>query len=233
MTRPSQKIDEKLIQTGLEMLRHSGLSRLNLRQLSAKAGVNLGMFHYHFKTKDKFIRAVLGDAYEKFLKNFSLRIEGERKPLGKLRQALFTLGQFSRDNRHLLLSLLQDVLNQDLAVQEFVKMNFTRHVPIFLDLVRQCRKEKLIRSMPFFRILAFMMPAVLGPSLAVGVFEHSGATKFFDLEGKALSFLILSDETIRERIELALASLLTEKGKNQPATDGQNKKSEAGKGGFS
>jgi AcrR family transcriptional regulator len=51
--------DQRLVDTALEMAKHSGLSNLKLRDVAQKAGVNLGMFHYHFKTKDQFTRAVL------------------------------------------------------------------------------------------------------------------------------------------------------------------------------
>src|SRR5581483_5845523 len=100
----------RLIEAGREMLRESGLGRVNLRQVAARAKVNLGMFHYHFKTKDQFIRAVLQDCYEKFFRNFNLKIEEEQAPLEKLRKALFAMGQFTRDNRGLFLSMLQDAL---------------------------------------------------------------------------------------------------------------------------
>ena len=75
MSRPSHNADQRLIEAAQKMLIKTGLNRMNIRQVAAEAGVNLGMFHYHFKTKDLFIRAVLQDVYEKFFKNFSLKIE--------------------------------------------------------------------------------------------------------------------------------------------------------------
>ncbi|MBC7946203.1 MAG: TetR/AcrR family transcriptional regulator, partial [Burkholderiales bacterium] len=50
MPRPSQNTDRRLIKAARKLLPETGCSGLNLRQVAVKAGVNLGMFHYHFKT---------------------------------------------------------------------------------------------------------------------------------------------------------------------------------------
>ena len=59
MSRPSQNADQHLIEAAQKMLKHTSLSQMNIRQVAAEAGVNLGMFHYHFKTKDQFAKAVM------------------------------------------------------------------------------------------------------------------------------------------------------------------------------
>src|SRR5665811_1456045 len=110
VSRPSQNTDQRLIEAAREMLGTSALSRMNLREVAKKAGVNLGMFHYHFKTKDQFTRAVLQDTYDKFFREFSLESSRDGEPLQNLRGALFTLGKFMLDNRRMLLGILHDVL---------------------------------------------------------------------------------------------------------------------------
>ena len=64
MARPSQGIDQALLRSGRELFATSGCDGLSLRALAEHAGVNLGMFHYHFKTKDNFLRALLQQLYE-------------------------------------------------------------------------------------------------------------------------------------------------------------------------
>jgi AcrR family transcriptional regulator len=207
MSRPSQNTDEKLIKTGLEMLEQSGLSRMNLRQVAAKAGVNLGMIHYHFKTKDQFIHAVLQDIYEKFFANFSLKVEEGKTPLEKLRQAVFTLGQFSRDNRRLLLSLIQDALDHNKEVRAFVQKNFTRHGLIILDLISQCQRNGSLVKMDKAQMLVFLLPSVLAASLMVGMLEHVQATLLMKAFVKGFGAPLLSDKAIQRRVDWALKSL--------------------------
>ena len=65
MPRPSQRIDDALLASGRELYPRLGSSGLSLRALTEHAGANLGMFHYHFKTKDNFLRTLLQQLYER------------------------------------------------------------------------------------------------------------------------------------------------------------------------
>jgi len=189
------------------MLRKSGLSRMNLREVAAKAGVNLGMFHYHFKTKDKFIRAVLQDSYEKFFRDFSLKVEEGKSPLEKLRQALFALARFARDNRQLFVSLLQDALNGNNLAREFARDNFRRHGGIVLDLIRQCQKDRSVDKMNHIRAMVFLMTAINAANLVVTLVEQAVTSRLMKIPLKGLDLLVLSDEAIRQRVDMALRGI--------------------------
>jgi AcrR family transcriptional regulator len=207
MSRPSHNADQRLIEAAQKMLIKTGLNRMNIRRVAAEAGVNLGMFHYHFKTKDLFIRAVLQDVYEKFFKNFSLKIEEADNPLEKLRQAILVVGIFVRDNRKLALGLIQDVLDGNTEVLSFVRKNGMRHVKILWDLVGQCQKEGLIEKMPRPQVFAFMMPAVAAPALAVGGVENVASSLFAKGVLKGVGVLVLSDQALQKRVDMALKGL--------------------------
>jgi AcrR family transcriptional regulator len=204
--------DQRLIEAAQKILKKSSLSRMNIRQVATKAGVNLGMFHYHFKTKDMFIRAVMQDVYEKFFKNFSLRIEEADTPLEKLRQALLTLGMFVRDHRKLVLSIIEDVLDGNKEVLLFVRKNGERHARILWDLVGQCQKEGLIEKMPRPQVFAFMMPAVVGSAVLMGGVENVASSLFERGVLKGAEVLILSDSALRKRVDMALEALASRKG---------------------
>jgi AcrR family transcriptional regulator len=212
MARPSQNTDQRLIGAAREMLGTSGLSRMNLREVAKKAGVNLGMFHYHFKTKDQFTRAVLQDTYEKFFRKFSLESSKDGGALQNLRGALFTLGKFMLDNRRMLLGILHDVLNKDRMVLDFVKTNGPRHGKVILGLVRQCQKEGSFRKISLPTLMPLLMGSVALPVLVLSMLEH--------LEIKSIRFIPLalikrelaSDKAIAARVDLALESLASKKG---------------------
>jgi AcrR family transcriptional regulator len=207
MTRPSQNADQRLIEAAQKMMKKTGLSQMNIRQVAAEAGVNLGMFHYHFKTKDQFARAVMQDLYEKFFKNFSLKIEEADSALEKLRQALLALGFFARDHRKLALSLIRDLMDGNKEVLSFVRQNGIRHAKILWALVGQCQKEGLIEKMPRPQVFAFMMPAIMGPTLIVGGAESTAQTLFEKGFLKGADLLVLSDNALRKRIDMALKGL--------------------------
>ncbi|HET9869587.1 MAG TPA: TetR/AcrR family transcriptional regulator [bacterium] len=207
MARPSKNTDQRLIQAAQELLRDSSFSRLGLRQVAARAGVNPGMFHYHFKTKDQFLRAVLQDGYEKFFKDFSLRVEGEEKPLDKLRQALFALARFARDNRRFGLTLLREVLDGNREVRDFLWKNVPRHGKVMVQLIRRCQKEGSLARMPLPQAAAFLMPAVAAAAFGVAGLESQAPSLLARGLFKGLGALVLSDAAIRKRVDMALHGL--------------------------
>jgi AcrR family transcriptional regulator len=204
--------DQRLVDTALEMAKHSSLSGLKLRDVAKKAGVNLGMFHYHFKTKDQFTRAVLQDTYEKFFSKFSLETSGDGPALERLRAALLTLGRFVGKNRMLLLGLLHDVLNKNQVVLNFVKANGPRHGLVILGLVRECQKEGSLKRMHLPAIMPLLMGACLFPVMAVAMMEHLDVKKIRFVPFTAVKLLIVSDKALETRVDLVLESLAPQKG---------------------
>jgi AcrR family transcriptional regulator len=212
MPRPSGNTDQRLIQTARELLNQSGLSQMNLRQVAKKAGVNLGMFHYHFKTKDQFTRAVLQDTYEKFFREFSLECAKGGRPLERLRASLGILARFVRDNRRMLLGILHDVLNKDRVVLDFVKTNVPRHGLVILKLVRECQKDGSLRKMSLPSLMPFLMGACLFPLVMVAMLEHLEIKRLRFIPFAAVKLAAASDRAITDRIDLALDSLAPRKG---------------------
>ena len=199
--------DQRLVDTALEMVKHTSLSSLKLRDVAKKAGVNLGMFHYHFKTKDQFTRAVLQDTYEKFFSKFSLETSGDGLAIERLRAALLTLGRFVGKNRMLLLGLLHDVLNKNQVVLNFVKTNGPRHGLVILGLVRECQKEGSLKKMHLPAIMPLLMGACLFPLMAVAMMEHLQIKKVRFVPFAAVKLLIVSDKALEARVDLVLESL--------------------------
>ena len=55
MARKSNNLDKKMIEAGIKLLKRHGAANLSVRDVANEAGANLGMFAYHFGTKEKFI----------------------------------------------------------------------------------------------------------------------------------------------------------------------------------
>jgi AcrR family transcriptional regulator len=207
MTRKPSQTNERLLQAGLELLDEKGFEGLKVRQVAERAGVNLGMFHYHFKTKDEFTRRVLKHMYEKFFQDFSLETVGEGDPLDRLRRALLTLGQFIRENRTLLLGLLQDALHDNEVVVGFVTDNFPRHIVVLAELVKQCQTKGLMDKKPFHLVIPHFMGVLAAPSIMVGVLEKTKTKVLFGIAFALFKNQILSDEMLTQRIDIVLRGL--------------------------
>ena len=199
MVRPSQNIDQLLLDAGLELLPSTGCAGLSVRRLTQHAGVNLGMFHYHFKTKDNFIRAVLQRTYEEMFSALSLGVNPTHAPLENLRNALGVLGQFASKNRHLLVRILADAMSGEALAADFLKANLPRHIGVLAALIQEAQWEGNLVRAPVPQLVAFMAGAVAAPVLIGAAAGASVA----DMLGQQ----VLSPEAIAQRIDFALRGL--------------------------
>jgi AcrR family transcriptional regulator len=205
MTRPSRNTDQTLIAAARELLPETGCRGFSIRQLTDRAGVNLGMFHYHFKTREQFLSQVLHEVYQEMFATLTFQAHADRPPVENLRAALNVLGRFARDHRLLLRRLLADVLSGDVIAQEF----FHRHVPLHLGVMAQLidagQKSGVLQNMPLPQAISFLAGAVAFPSIMVTLAtdQHIVPTAFLD----RLDQDVLSDAAIAQRADMAIRGL--------------------------
>ncbi|MCK5218551.1 TetR/AcrR family transcriptional regulator [bacterium] len=207
MSRPSQATDRKLIKAALDLVPKTGFSGLKLRQVAARAGVNLGMFHYHFKTKQEFLRQVMQEFYETFYLHFTLETSSETNPRNQLRKAIITLGRFVRDNRKLMLALGRDLMNNYQPLVRFMEENFHRHLSIIINLIKQCQKQEAMAKLPMPVLITFMLAGLVGPNIAAALLEGIRTKPSFEIMKKAIVPMIISDKAMGQRVDLALKAL--------------------------
>src|SRR5687767_2176599 len=107
MPRPSRNIELALLQSGRELYAQRG-SSLSVRALTDHAGVNLGMFHYHFKSKDAFLRQLLAGIYDETFAQLKGQVAQSGPPLHRLREALTVLARFVRGQTAILGRVIAD-----------------------------------------------------------------------------------------------------------------------------
>jgi AcrR family transcriptional regulator len=204
MPRPSQNTDQRLIQAARRLLPETGCSGLNLRQVAARAKVNLGMFHYHFKTKDEFVRRVLQEFYEEFFRDFELEAAQHATPLENLRAALFTFATFARDNRRLIFALLRDAMNGEKIVYDFLRANLNRHIAILLRLIRECQEKGELPAIPAPNVLVTLIASMNMPSIIGEGVRRSPASKGREAVLPILEAYVMSDSALAARLEFLL-----------------------------
>jgi len=210
MSRPSQQIDERLIAAGMVLLPQTGCAGLSVRKLAEHAGVNLGMFHYHFKNKDNFIRAVLQRLYEAMFADLQLHIDTHADALGGLRAAFSVLGGFARTHRTLLFMLVSEAMRGEPLPLHFLRDNLPRHLALILRLVQQGQADGSIVPVPAPQLLPFLAGGIVGPLLAGGAVERHAALPP-QLAGLA-QVALLSEPALAQRIELALRAIAVHPG---------------------
>lgn len=203
MTRPSRNVDRLLLRAGRELYPETGATGLSIRKVALRAGVNPGMFHYHFGAKDSFVRRLLQELYDEMFANLELAASA-RSPRDALRAALNVLGRFARDNAKLLRRLIADALSGDALAREFLRENMPRHVGVLLGLVRSGQRAGVLRAMAPPHALAFLAGSVAAPILIAGMLaEHDLVPRL----AAGLPALITTDAAIAERVDCALAGL--------------------------
>ncbi|MCC6278540.1 MAG: TetR/AcrR family transcriptional regulator [Oligoflexia bacterium] len=193
MARKSSDLDKKMVAAGIELIQEGGIARLSTREIADRAGANLGMFNYHFGTKEKFILKILNDFYQKFLDDL-MGLNGEDP---ELEAVLHQIAAFSRDNRKLLTPILSDVLVGDKVVIRFLKKNFSKHFLVLeLALQKHLKLKNLLASNPHHAI-RFLIGAVGVPNILLEISE----------KGSRYKYSPESDEELVSRVKAAIIGL--------------------------
>ncbi|RJF97178.1 TetR/AcrR family transcriptional regulator [Noviherbaspirillum saxi] len=205
MARPSQNIDQRLLASGLALLPLTGCRGLSARKLTDHAGVHLGMFHYHFHSKENFIRILLEQVYEGMFSELEIRTRAGESAAHNLRNAVHVIAGFGRTHRQLLLRIGADALAGEAVAAQFLQTNLPRHLDVVARLISEAQRDGDVIAAPLPQVIGFIAGAVMGPVLlGTAVLEQA-------LLGPALGELIdnevLSVAAVEQRIDLALRGL--------------------------
>ena len=205
MPRPSRNVDVQLLAAGRDLYPETGAAALSVRKVAERAGVNLGMFHYHFGSKEAFVRALLQSLYEAMFADLQVATSAASDSVSGLRAALKVIARFARDNRVLLRRLLVDAAAGEAPAVEFLRANFPRHFAVIVGLIGAAQRERRLKPVPIAQAVTFVAGAVAAPILLGSAIVESGlaprqlAERFADE--------VLSDYALDERIDLALSAL--------------------------
>jgi AcrR family transcriptional regulator len=203
--RPSRNLDQALLAAGRRLFPQRGCAGLAVREVADAAGVNLGMFHYHFKSREAFLRALMQQAYEEMFATLTLEVAREADPVVNLRNALRVLGRFMRDNRPFLARVFTDAVSGEKCAREFLRENMPRHLGVLGKLVAEGQKEGRLVAIPFPQVIGLCGGALAMPILLGGALLDSGA-----LAGPLAGVVeasFLTDAGIDQRIDLALKAV--------------------------
>jgi AcrR family transcriptional regulator len=206
--RPSRNLDLALLAAGRELLPHRGCTGLSVREVAEAAGVNLGMFHYHFKSRDAFMRALLQSMYEDMYSQLSFEANDKLEPMEALRGAMRFMGRFVRANRPVLARILGDAVCGDPIAIEFMRNNFPRHLGLILGLIQAAQAKGLIKPMPPLQAMGICAGGIAMPILVGGSIVASG--ELGAAGSKMLEEALLSNAALDQRIDLLIAAIAQE-----------------------
>lgn len=205
MARPSRQQDQALLASGAALYPELGCAGLSVRAVAAHAGVTAGMFHYHFESKEDFLRQVLQGFYEELFSQMSTPAQRPGPPLERLHSALGAIARFVREHAPLLRRVLSDAQAGHAVVTEFIQRNLPRHVELVLGLLAEAEERGELAPRPPLLRASFLFGAVMAPVLAASAMRDTGLLPAF--AQPLVQPQVLSDAAIDERIGLALRAL--------------------------
>ncbi len=205
MPRPSRNLDQALLAAGRELFPQRGCAGLAVREVADAAGVNLGMFHYHFKSREAFLRALMQQAYEEMFASLTLEVAREADPVANLRNAFRVLGRFGRDNRPFLARVFIDALSGEQCARDFLRANMPRHVGVLASLIAEGQVAGRLAAIPVPQVIGLCGGSLMMPILLGGALLESGALRA--PMAQAVEAAFLTDAGIDQRIDLALGAI--------------------------
>lgn len=204
MARTPGNAEKLLIDAGMKIVSRQGCSGLRIRDVADRAGVNLGMFHYHFRSKKRFTRRLLQEMYEDFFSQLTVASREGKDSITQLRNSLRTMARFIRDHRDFYAVLMKDILNADPEVLLFIRQNVPRHAAVVGNLLERCQKEGELVKLPFPQAMSFIMSGLNFPNIVAGMIEGMGLG---DLPLMAKANQIMSDRAIEQRLDMILKGM--------------------------
>ncbi|HEX8739388.1 MAG TPA: TetR/AcrR family transcriptional regulator [Casimicrobiaceae bacterium] len=204
MSRPSRNIDALLLAAGRELFPQLGAAGLSVRRVAAHAGVNPGMFHYHFGSKDVFVARLLQQIYDSMFASLELAAASGPTPAA-LHAALCVLGRFARDHAKLLRRLFIDALSGEPHAGAFLRANVPRHLGVLARLIEAGQREGALRRMPVAQALALLGGGVAAPLVVASALAEAGLAG--RASARAFAGAVATDAAIAERAACALAGL--------------------------
>lgn len=220
--RPSRNLDQALLAAGRTLFPRRGCAGLSVREVADSAGVNLGMFHYHFKSREAYLRALMQQAYEEMFSTLTLEVARDSDPAANLRAALRVLGRFMRDNRPFLARVFTDALSGEQCARQFLRDNMPRHLGVLHGIVVEGQKRGSFIGIPFPQVIGLCGGGMVMPILLGGALLESGT-----LSGPMAHVIeqcFLTNPGIDQRIDLALKALAPPPKAASPRTTRTTKK---------
>ena len=207
MPRPSRNLDQALLAAGRNLFPERGCGGMSVREVADAAGVNLGMFHYHFKSREAFLRALMQQTYEEMFAKLSVEVARDAGTVENLRAALRAIARFVRDHRPFLGRVLADALSGEKCARDFLGDNLPRHLGILAALIEAGQKDGSFAPIPVPQLLGTCAGALAMPILFGGALIDSGALAA--PMAKMIESTLLADAALDQRIELVLAAIAT------------------------
>lgn len=166
MSRPSANLDKKLIQAGKKIISKEGSQGLTIPKICQTANVNLGMFNYHFKTRDNYISILYENIRCDMLNFLKLEEVSEENALNQLKHAMLRLCEYTKKHQKFMRFLIIDGLITYKEIKKYIDRGIVRRYSLVPNLISKAQEDNLLKDdIPTMEIYSSLMLGVLGPEI--------------------------------------------------------------------
>lgn len=205
MARPSQNIDQALLASGRALYPLHGCAGLSVRQICEHARVNVGMFHYHFQSKNNYLSVLLQGLYDEVFVQLEAQAAQAGTAIERLREALCLLARLMRNHGSWIGRVWADAgLGEDVP-RLFLKRNAPRHMGLLLVLLQDAAQAGDLAQSPPMQRFGFLMGSVLAPMVLL---PAAIQLQFLPVDMASTADTdVFSDAAIADRVNRGLAAL--------------------------
>jgi AcrR family transcriptional regulator len=161
MTRPSKNIDKKLIEKGKEYLAKKGIQGINIRAICSKSHINLGMFVYCFKSKEKYVKILFNSLIEDYEKRISSQLENLSDAMERLKVVVFETLKFFRDKKETFENIIKEMRFSNKNVSKAHKIKQKQWLDFLITLIEDCKRDGYIKKdMDNFIAISFIIGSI-------------------------------------------------------------------------
>ncbi|MDR2901950.1 MAG: TetR/AcrR family transcriptional regulator [Lactobacillales bacterium] len=166
MSRPSRNADKKMIQAGLKIMAKKGREGLTVREICRQANVNLGMFPYHFQTKDNFLNLLYTEIQNDMEKYIDFESVINEPTMVQLKYVFTKIGEFTLKNQKLAKIVLLDRLSNTKVFEKYIDKGILPRYDLPVSLVERAKKEGLLKKeLTITEVFSMLLFGVIIPEL--------------------------------------------------------------------
>ncbi|MCL1972853.1 MAG: TetR/AcrR family transcriptional regulator [Endomicrobia bacterium] len=190
MSRPSQNLDQKLIELGKEKIVISGVSNLSVRQICLAAGINLGMFYYYFKTKENYIKELFKSLNHDLTAGWLIEAAKLSTSEQKLKKMLMLHAKMMREQRGMIETIIKDINIFDKMYVEIGKELHDARMKIYSDLINECKNDGYLdKNIETEEFIAIFTGSVHTYARICEAYEYDNERYYLSIE-KMVDFLM-------------------------------------------
>ena len=133
------KVDTRqaIVNAAQELFAHKGFQSTTVREIAARAGVNIAMVYYYFQTKEKLYRTIIEDSFQSLAQLLIACVEADRKVEENLYCLIKVFIGFFAENRILHRIMLREIAARSEHIEVIVKKYISRNFALINGVLQE------------------------------------------------------------------------------------------------